>query len=163
MKKSIDFFLLSFLMTFNVSCGAQTKIIQQTYTPVDTALYDTIIYQDSILFDAFNSRNFELFKKFFDTTLEIYQDNTGLRNYDQSMEAFKGLFKMNYVLNRQLVKGSVEIYPIKDYGAIETGRHTFCHTENGKQDCGTFKFIHIWQRQNGRWKITKIITYDHKT
>jgi hypothetical protein len=65
------------------------------------------------------------------------------------------------VLKRTLVPGSLEIYPVKDYGAIETGRHTFCHTENGQEICGTFKFVHVWQRKNDRWKITRIITYDH--
>ena len=140
----------------------QTKNNQQTYMPVDKILYDTIIYQDSILFTAFNSRNFNDFKKFFSDSLEIYQDNMGLRNYKQSMEAFNGLFIGNYVLTRQLIKSSVEVYPIKNYGAIETGQHTFCHTENGKLDCGTFKFVHIWEGKNGQWKIARIVTYDHK-
>jgi hypothetical protein len=78
------------------------------------------------------------------------------------MEAFRGIFSGDYILTRHLVKGSLEVYPIKNYGAIETGSHTFCHSENGKSDCGTFKFVHIWELQNGRWKITRIITYDHK-
>ena len=51
------------------------------------------------------------------------------------------------MLIRQLVPGSLEVYPIKDYGAIETGRHTFTHTENGKPQVGTFKFMQIWQKK----------------
>ncbi|MFI5187155.1 MAG: nuclear transport factor 2 family protein [Chitinophagales bacterium] len=159
---SFTLLMILFISACSTTKNTQTRTIQQTYRPVDKALYDTIIYQDSILFNAFNSQNFERFKKFFAENLEIYQDNTGLRNYEQSLEAFKELFKMNNVLTRQLVKGSVEIYPIKNYGAIETGQHTFCHTENGKPDCGTFKFVHIWEMQNGQWKICRIITYDHK-
>jgi hypothetical protein len=77
------------------------------------------------------------------------------------MEAFQGLFKMDYVLVRQLKKETVEVYPIKNYGAIEVGQHTFCHKEKDKQDCGTYKFVHIWKLQNGHWLITKIITYGH--
>lgn len=133
-----------------------------TYSPVDDTLHNTIYKQDSILFQAFNSRDFERFKEFFTNKLEIYQDNIGVRNYNQSMEAFHELFDGAYVLTRQLVKGTLEVYPIKDYGAIEIGQHTFCHFENGKSDCGTFKFIHIWENQNGNWKINKIITYGHK-
>jgi hypothetical protein len=133
-----------------------------TYIPEDRSLYDTIYYQDSILFNAFNDRNFERFKTFFASNLEVFQDNIGIRLFDQSMEAFRGIFSGDYILTRHLVKGSLEVYPIKNYGAIETGSHTFCHSENGKSDCGTFKFVHIWELQNGRWKITRIITYDHK-
>lgn len=133
-----------------------------TYIPADKPLYDTIFYQDSILFQAFNSRNLEKMKTFFAVNLEVYQDNIGVRSYEETIEAFRGLFSQDYVLTRSLLKGSLEVYPIKDYGAIETGSHTFCHTENGKLECGTFKFVHIWEHQNGQWKITRIITYDHK-
>lgn len=131
------------------------------YTPVDKTLYHTIYEQDSMLFSAFNARDFEKFKSFFSDKLEIYQDNIGVRDYAQSMEAFKGLFEGSYILKRTLLKETLEVYPIKDYGAIETGQHTFCHTENGKQDCGTYKFLHIWEYKNGTWKIARIVTYDH--
>jgi hypothetical protein len=124
-------------------------------------LYTTMFLQDSLLFNAFNSGDFERFKKFFSDNLEIYQDNIGVRNNSESMEAFQGLFQGNYKLTRELVEGTLEVYPIKDFGAIETGQHTFCHTELEKLICGTFKFLHIWENQNGTWKITRIITYNH--
>ncbi len=113
------------------------------------------------MFRAFNTRNIETLRQFFDTNLEVYQDNIGVRNYSESMGAFAGLFKKDYVLTRTLIPGSMEVYPIKDYGAIQTGLHTFSHVENGKPESATFKFMHIWQKQNGSWKITRLITYDH--
>ena len=140
---------------------AKKQIKTELTEPADSLLYQTIYLKDSLLFDAFNTRNFQKFQSFFSPNLEIYQDNTGVRNFQQSMEAFNGLFKGNYILTRTLVKESLEVYPIKDFGAIETGQHTFCHIENGKTDCGTFKFVHIWQNENGTWKITRIITYNH--
>lgn len=127
----------------------------------DQALFDTIAFQDSLLFAAFNARDAAGMKAFFSSNLEIYQDNAGLRNYQQAMDAFQELFQKDYVLTRSLVAGSLEIYPIKDYGAIETGQHTFCHTEQEQLVCGTFKFVHIWQKQDGKWRITRIVTYDH--
>jgi hypothetical protein len=130
--------------------------------PFEESLVGTISHLDSGMFNAFNSRDFEAFKRYLSPELEIYQDNIGLRNYHQSLEAFQNLLTGEYVLARQLVKGSLEVYPIKDYGAIEAGRHTFCHVENGRQDCGTYKFVHIWKHENGAWQITRIITYGHK-
>ncbi len=133
----------------------------QENPPVDLVLYNTIARQDSLLFAAFNARNLEGMKTFFDESLEVYQDNTGVRNFSETIEAFAGLFEKDYVLTRELLAGSLEVFPIKDFGAIETGSHTFCHIENGKPDCGTFRFLHIWKFTDGDWKISRLITYGH--
>jgi hypothetical protein len=125
------------------------------------ALYNEIARQDSLQFSAFNARNLDQLMAFFDTTLELYQDNTGVRNFEQTRMAFGNLFKMSYALTRKLIPGTLEVYPIKDYGAIETGRHTFSHIENGQTQVGTYKFMQIWQKKDGVWKVTREITYDH--
>jgi hypothetical protein len=148
------------LLSHACSTAESRPVVAQK--PFEESLVETISHLDSGMFNAFNSRDFEAFQRYLSPELEIYQDNIGLRNYRQSMEAFQKLLTGEYVLARQLVKGSLEVYPIKDYGAIEIGRHTFCHIENGRQDCGTYRFVHIWKHENGDWKITRIITYDHK-
>lgn len=139
------------------TCIAQVP----AYKPVDSVLYKTIFQQDSSLFEAFNSRNYTQFESFFDESLEIYQDNIGVRDYQASMDAFHGLLSGTFVLQRTLLVETLEVYPIKDFGAIETGQHRFCHFENGTEQCGTFKFVHIWRFNQGSWKIVKIVTYDH--
>lgn len=139
-----------------------TAVGSQASAPVDPALYRTILQQDSALFAAFNGRDMPRFQQHFSPALEVFQDNTGLRNYQQAMTAFGELFKRDYILTRKLVAGSVEVYPIKDYGAIQTGRHTFCHPESGRKECGTFKFVHVWKQETDGWKLVRIITYDHK-
>jgi hypothetical protein len=161
-KKIFNIIIITTLFVFLVMVSSATKPAKvDEPEKVDTLLYHTIYFQDSLLFAAFNSCDFEKFKSFFSPDLEIYQDNTGVRDYNQSMEAFRGLFQGDYILTRQLIRESLEVYPIKDFGAIETGQHTFCHVENEKPDCGTFKFVHIWKYQDGNWKITRIITYNH--
>ena len=76
-------------------------------------------------------------------------------------ENFKKTFKNVDKLTRQLVQGSLEVYPIKDYGAIEIGTHQFRHIENGKEEIGTFKFLMIWKKTDNLWKISRVISYDH--
>ena len=125
------------------------------------SLYNEIKKMDSILFTAFNTRDIEKFKTIFDTGLEFYHDKGGLTNYDYTINSLKETAKRNDGLRRDLLKGSLEIFPIPGYGAMQIGAHIFCHTENGKQDCGTFKFVHIWQKKNGEWKITRVVSYDH--
>ena len=156
-KRSIAYQLIFFILLFCLS--GNTAHAQKS--PAINPLYTEIAQMDSLLFDAFNSRNIEKLKTFFSANLEVYQDNTGLRNYSQTIESFTGLFKKDYILKRELVAQSMEVYPIKDFGAIQTGRHTFCHTENGKLQCGTFKFVHIWEKTTEGWKIKRLITYDH--
>ena len=69
---------------------------------------------------------------------------------------------MDYVQTRKPIIESIEVYPIINYGTIETGKHTFYHTENGKLECATFQFVQIWENKDGEWKVAKIITYDQK-
>lgn len=134
-----------------------------TYTPVSLALYNEIRHEDSVMFNAFNAQNLEALQATFSDTLEFYHDKGGVTGFAQTMLNFKDLFERNKTtgLRRVLVPGSLQVYPIAGYGAIETGEHQFCHIENGKNDCGTFKFLHIWKQENGQWKVTRAISYDH--
>lgn len=117
---------------------------------------------DSVLFNAFNTRDVAKFGSFFTDDLEFYHDKGGLTDYNYTMNFMKSVAEnKSNDLKRELVKGSLEIYPIPGYGAMEIGAHRFCHTENGKQDCGIFKFVHIWQKKDGVWKISRVVSYDH--
>ncbi len=64
-------------------------------------------------------------------------------------------------IRRELVPGSLEVYPIKDYGALELGQHRFCHQENGKEECGTFRFAMVWRKSGGLWQISRVLSYGH--
>jgi len=124
-------------------------------------LYKEIFHMDSVLFNAFNSRDIDQFKNLFTADLEFYHDKGGLTNYEYTINSLKATAALNNQLKRELIKGSLEVYPIPGYGAMEIGAHTFCHFENGKQDCGTFKFVHIWKKNNGEWQIARVVSYDH--
>jgi uncharacterized protein DUF4440 len=164
--KKIGNQILLFLITsvFLLAClnSDNSKNDQiRKYTPVSQELYDTIAHMDSVLFDAFNSQNLDKLKTLFTADLEFYHDKGGLSGYEENMKNFSENFSKNNKLNRKLVPGSLEVYPIKDYGAMEIGSHTFCHIENGKEDCGTFKFVHVWQNKDGTWKISRVVSYGH--
>ncbi len=124
-------------------------------------LYQIIASKDSELFRAFNAHDIESLKRFFTEDLEFYHDKSGLTNYDQTNGNFKKMFAQNNGIKRELTPNSLEVYPIKDYGAIEIGEHQFCHLENGKNDCGIFPFIMLWQNQGGNWKVSRVISYNH--
>ena len=165
--KSAKNYLLFMLLLVVVACSdspAEKKETTDKYTPVSKELFTEIAHMDSVLFDAFNTHDVDKLMSTFDSSLEFYHDQGGVTNYEQNKINFLNAVERNKTtgLRRDLVPGSMEVYPIKDYGAIETGLHRFCHEENGKQDCGTFKFLHIWQKKNGQWKLTRVASYDHK-
>jgi hypothetical protein len=126
-----------------------------------TNLSETIFKLDSTLFHAFNTCDIQTFQSMFSTDLEFYHDTGGLTDYQHTVNAIRTNCERKLGLVRTLVPGSLEVHPINGYGAIQIGSHQFCHPENGKQDCGTFKFVHIWKYADSQWKINRVVSYDH--
>ncbi len=126
-------------------------------------LYTKVLALDKNLFDAFNSQQLDGLKAAFAPDLEFYQDDEGFENYDQTITDFKNMFagNTNNPIHRDLVPGSVEVYPIPGYGALETGSHKFTHNENGQPVSGTYKFINLWHQTNGQWQLSRTISYQH--
>jgi ketosteroid isomerase-like protein len=133
----------------------------QPTSPLAPSLQSQIVVADSALFAAFNARDLNRFHTFFARDLEFYQDNEGVENYAQTMRDFAQMFAQSAQIRRSLVPGTLEVYPVKNYGAIEIGSHQFCHAENGKDECGTFRFVHIWKRTRAGWRITRVVSYAH--
>lgn len=166
MKSIMNYSGLALLLVM-IACNDapdQKKEEVEQYVPVSPELFAEIAHMDSVMFDAFNAYDLDKLMSTFDSSLEFYHDLGGVTNYEQNKTNFLNAIERNKAtgLKRELVPGTMEVYPIKDYGAIETGLHRFCHDENGKQDCGTFKFLHIWQKKNAQWKVTRVVSYDHK-
>src|SRR2546428_7866258 len=109
---------------------------------------------DDSLSTAFNAHNLDALMALFATDLEFYHDTQGVQDYHAVRAGFRSLFTSNSDIRRERV-GALEVYPVRGYGAIEVGAHRFCHTEGGRQDCGTFKFVQVWRREISGWKIAR--------
>jgi ketosteroid isomerase-like protein len=126
-------------------------------------LFRTISALDTQLFDAYNRCDLEKLGGFFTEDLEFYHDQTGL---SRSRQALIDAVKKNICgkVHRDLVPGTLEVYPLNGYGAVEIGAHRFCdsktHTTCG-EDGGVAKFVMLWQNKDGVWQITRVISYDH--
>lgn len=156
--KNLFIFLLSISICSTAFAQSQTE---KKVAITEKALFIKISQLDSALFDAYNSKNLDLLKTFFTKDLEWYQDNGGLMAYDEVFTNFQSIFNKDYDLKRNLIEGSIVVHPIKGFGAIEIGQHQFKHIENGKLEVGTFKFLMIWKNDNGIWKISRVVSYDH--
>ena len=129
--------------------------------PKPDPLFETLAALDARLFDAYNRCDLQTFGSFLADDLEFYHDAGGL---SVGRQATVDAVKQNICgkVTRELVAGSVQVYPIANYGAVQMGVHRFHHP--GKEDIepvGEAKFIHIWQQKNGAWKLTRIISIDH--
>ena len=126
----------------------------------DAELTSAISSLDTQLFDAYNNCDLDKLGSMVVDDLEFYHDKTGLA---VGKQPFLVAIKNNICgkVRRELVKGSLEVYPLKGYGAVEIGVHRFHHQEQGHDVLGEAKFIHLWQYKDGAWKITRVISYDH--
>lgn len=139
---------------------AQAALTGQT--PKPDALRVTIAGLDKVLFDSYNSCDLEKFASLFDDGVEFYHDNTGLMVGKQNVV---DAVKQNICgkVQRALVPGTLEVYPLRNFGAVELGTHRFYHPgAAGRQLAGEAKFIQLWQNKDGVWKVTRVISYDHK-
>ena len=134
---------------------------QQPKSPPDE-LFRTIASLDAALFDAFNRCDVEKFASFLAEDLEFYHDQTGLsRGRQSTIEALKN--NICGKVHRDLVSETLEVFPLRGYGAVEIGIHRFCDPKMGKcgEGSGEAKFVHLWQNKEGTWQLTRIISYDH--
>jgi ketosteroid isomerase-like protein len=125
-------------------------------------LFRTIAALDGSLFDAFNRCDLEKFNSFFVDDLEFYHDQDGLTVGRQNVtEAVKR--NICGKVTRELVPGTLQVYPLRGYGAIEIGVHRFHHPKaEDTEPVGEGKFVHVWQNKDGAWKITRVLSYDHR-
>jgi Domain of unknown function (DUF4440) len=143
------------------ACGAQAVPAlgdiknQEELTKAITTL-------DKELFDAYNSCDIDKLGSLVVDDLEFYHDKTGLA---VGRQVFLDAIKNNICgkVTRKLVAGSLEVFPLNGYGAVEIGVHRFYHS--GTQDHGVVgeaKFITLWQYKDGAWKVSRVISYDHE-
>ncbi len=147
------------LLTIPCLCAA-AQSPKAAPLPEDT-LYRTIATLDTELFDAVNRCDMQKVDSFWADDAEFYHDKTGLMVGRKNItEAIKN--NLCGKVNRQLVPGTLEVYPLNGYGAVEIGVHRFYHPyEQDHGEVGEAKFIHIWQNKDGAWKVTRVISYDH--
>ena len=116
---------------------------------------------DAALFDSYNRCDLEKFASFFAEDVEFYHDQGGVT---LGRAALTDSVKKNICgkVTRELVPGSLQVYYMKGYGAVEIGVHRFHHPgHDDTEPVGEAKFIHLWQYKDGAWKITRVISFDH--
>ena len=137
----------------------------------DSELYKQLKSVDSLLFEeGFNHCNLEILKSMMHPDLQFLHDQNGMQDRDAFFQGFEESICSNpdFKPIRKLVRGSLQVYPLKNegklYGAIQTGIHEFFIAEPGKELRFTVngKFTHVWILDQDKWSLFRAISYDHQ-
>lgn len=141
----------------------------QAQSKYDT-LTRTILLKDSLFWTAYNSCDTVGFGNYVSDDVEFYHDKGGI-TYGKTklVNAITNNLCSNphFRLRRAAIPGTVTVFPLENngviYGAIISGRHYFYINETGKKEYrdGMARFTHVWQLNNGVWKMTRILSFDH--
>jgi len=127
-------------------------------------LFDQIAGLDAKVFDAFNHCSepgrLEEHAGYFAPGIEFYHDTGGVTWSRDEMIANTRKYVCGH-FTRELIPGTLKVYPVKDFGAISQGTHRFCQIDSGKCE-GLADFLVIWQQSQGRWEITRVVSYGHR-
>lgn len=135
---------------------AAPALAQETEDPALAAL---IAAKDAAMFEAFNTCDAETFGQYVEDGLEFYHDYNGLTlGAAPIVNAVTNSVCGNFT--RQLVPGTLEVWPLPGYGAVETGHHTFTNA-GAEAPHGTGRFLHNWHQDGEAWRVTRIVSYDH--
>lgn len=127
-------------------------------------LHERIAALDAALFAAYNKCDIDKVGTYFAEDLEFYHEKGGLT---LTRDATLAIMRKNLCgvdsnrVRREPVEGSMEVRPINNYGAVQTGEHRFYLTQKGQTEKidGIGKYVMLWREKDGEWRITRVISY----
>lgn len=142
------------------SAFSQEKTYAQNESEESIKLFNTIAGLDSTLFGAYNNctqgQFLDQYASLFSEDLEFYHDKGGFST--SKGEMVDGV--KNHIcgkVQRELLKGSIEVSPVPGFGAIEIGSHRF-HNLVEKSTSQYSRFVIVWHFKNDEWIVTRVIS-----
>jgi hypothetical protein len=152
-----------------VPTKATNAQVRSPKSPASQQLFADLAAKDKELFDViFNQCNVKRLSELITEDFEFYHDKSG-QVAKSGKEFADGISSMcerqqkgiDYRARRVLVRNSLEVYPLNNYGAVQMGVHRFYPLVKGKPN-EVAKFTHLWKKENGEWKLARVLSYDHK-
>jgi len=126
-------------------------------------LFDELARMDRLLFDAsFVSCDAAQANAIFADDVEFYHDEAGFSSGEQVRENTRQLTAScpgARGVTRTAVPGTLRVYPVAGYGAVQAGVHRF--DERGAATSTLARFIHLWRFEDGRWRLARVLSLDH--
>lgn len=157
---------------FILICLVFTTLVTNAQIAKDSDLHQLILSKDSLLFQVgFNTCDMSQFESLLSENFEFFHDKDSISYKKEFINTLRnGLCESpaTYQSRRELVSESTEIFPLYNnkvlYGAIQTGDHLFFEKIGDKTEtfASSAKFTHVWLLENGSWKLSKSLSYDHQ-
>jgi ketosteroid isomerase-like protein len=158
-----------------VTAAVLLATVGSAQTPGPTAskeLFDELAEKDRVLFDAmFNRCDVKALGDLVTDDFEFYHDKGGLiaSSRTEFVDSVGKLCErqktgVDYRARRELVEGSLEVYPLNNYGAVQIGVHRFYRKTEGQPDklVEIARFTHVWKKDGNGWRVARVLSYDHK-
>lgn len=145
-------------------CSIQGRTPDPSSPTTPGKLFEQVASLDSEVFAAFNScaqpEQLQKHAEYFSEAVEFYHDNGGVTWNRAEMLANTRKYACGN-FRRELIPGSLRVYPIKDFGAIAQGVHRFCQFKTSTCE-GAADFLIVWRHDDGKWSITRVFSYGHR-
>jgi len=135
-------------------------------------LHEAIAAKDRELFGAvFDRCDTKALAALVADDLEFFHDKGGLTatsgaQFVKSIEGMCARQKTgeDYRSRREVVPGTLRVYPLANYGAVEVGEHRFYKLAPGKPEqlVEVALFTQVWKKEPDGWKLARVLSYDHR-
>lgn len=147
-----------------LSSAVAALLLFTSGSAASVTLAETIAALDAAAFEAFNHCDapgqLEKHASFFASDVEFYHDTGGVTwTRDAMLANTKQYVCGNFA--RELIRGSLVVHSIKDFGALSLGSHRFCQFRSGQCE-GLADFAILWRLKDGQWQITRVLSYGHR-
>lgn len=156
-------FILLLSIVFTIHSSAQNgkqmnakRYVPDAYIPASAELYNTVFRLDSIYFDAYNHCKQATLDSLTADDIEFYHDNGGFSNSKKDLL----IAIQNNIcgkVSRILTPGSIEVYAIPGYGAVEFGYHSFRNIKEPGESHPS-KFVTLWHLKDKHWQMNRVIS-----
>lgn len=135
-------------------------------------LYDEIAAADQIFFAAvFDTCDTVKLATLVTDDFEMFHDKGG-RTAASGAEFVKVFERTcerqrtgeDYRARREMVPGSMKVYPLNNYGAVQVGEHRFYQLLPGKPEklVEIAQFTQVWKKEESGWRLARVLSYDHR-
>lgn len=156
-----------------VMAAASLPALAQRAGPAPTqALTDEIVAADKAFFSAlFDRCDTKALAAMVTDDFEMFHDKGGrtATSGAQFVASITGMCKRqetgeDYRARRELVPGTLQVYPINNYGAVQVGTHRFFQLLPGKPEklVEISLFTQVWKKEPSGWKLARVLSYDHR-
>ncbi|MCM3902845.1 MAG: nuclear transport factor 2 family protein [Pyrinomonadaceae bacterium] len=154
------------VMSSATSVPAQSS---RSKAAISRQVFNELAVKDDELFDTiFTKCNVERLGELITEDFEFYHDKSGqvAKSGKEFVDSIRSMCERqskgtDYRARRVLVRNSLAVYPLHNYGAVQMGVHRFYPLIKGKSN-EVANFTHLWKKENGEWKLARVLSYNHR-